>query len=168
MLSRVIEADVEQLMQQYPRIYFACHTRHVRDERGDVTLSSHQASILDHLDEVEPTNLSKLAGHMGVTASTMSIAVSRLVDQGYVVRERDAQDRRRVLLTLSPDGLRVKSEKSVLDPQRCARVLARLPADKRTAALRGLSLLAEAARQEMHARAAGEDVTPWRETGRRE
>ncbi|MGD8329282.1 MAG: MarR family winged helix-turn-helix transcriptional regulator [Acidobacteriota bacterium] len=163
----MIEADVEQLMQQYPRIYFACHTRHVRDERADVTLSSHQASILDHLDEVEPTNLSELAGHMGVTASTMSIAVSRLVDQGYVVRERDAQDRRRVLLTLSTDGLRVKSEKSVLDPQRCARVLARLPEDKRAVALRGLSLLADAALQEMHARAAGEDVTPWRDSGRK-
>lgn len=162
----MIEADVEQLMQQYPRIYFACHTRHVRDARSDVTLSSHQASILDHLDEVEPTNLSELAGHMGVTASTMSIAVSRLVDQGYVVRARDPQDRRRVLLTLSPEGLRVKSEKSVLDPQRCARVLARLPADKRAVALQGLSLLAGAAQQEMHARAAGEDVTPWRETGR--
>jgi hypothetical protein len=72
-----------------------------------------------------------------------------------------------VLLTLSTDGLRVKSEKSVLDPQRCARVLARLPEDKRAVALRGLSLLADAALQEMHARAAGEDVTPWRDSGRK-
>jgi DNA-binding MarR family transcriptional regulator len=104
---------------------------------------------------------------MGVTASTMSIAVSRLVDRGYVRRRRDPSDRRRVLLTLSPAGARVKSEKSVLDPDRCARVLARLPADRRDRALAGLALLAEASQQEMHARAAGDDVTPWRETGRK-
>lgn len=163
----MIDADVERLMSCYPRIYFACHTRHVRDPRTGGALSAHQASILDHLDEIEPTNLCELAGHMGVTASTMSIAVSRLVDQGYVERCRDRADRRRVLLTLSPAGLRLKSQKSVLDPARCARVLARLDAGRRASALEGLRLLAEAAQQEMHAYAAGEDPAPRRATGRR-
>ncbi len=155
--------EVSQLMELYPRIYFACHTRHVRDEQQDRTLSAHQASILDHLDEVDATGLTELARHMGVTPSTMSISVSRLVRQGYVARERAEDDRRRVLLTLSPSGTRIKSEKSVLDPERCARVLARLPADKRDEALEGLKLLAAAAQQEMHARAAQGDATPWRE-----
>lgn len=162
----MIETDVERLLELYPRIYFACHTRHVRDEKEGRTLSAHQASILDHLDEVEATNLGELAQHMGVTASTMSIAVSRLVGQGYVVRERDETDRRRVLLTLSPAGCRLKSQKSVLDPQRCARVLARLSPTRRAAALDGLALLAQASQEEMHARAATESVAPWRQPGR--
>jgi DNA-binding MarR family transcriptional regulator len=153
-------------MELYPRIYFACHTRHVHDPSTDRKLSSHQASILDHLDGVEPTNMSELARHMGVTVSTMSISVSRLVAQGYVFRERDAADRRRVLLTLSPDGVRLKSAKSVLDPERCARVLAHLPAKQRAAALDGLSLLAAAARREMHVRAERGDIAPWRRAGR--
>jgi DNA-binding MarR family transcriptional regulator len=34
--------------------------------------------------------LSDLAKHMGVTASTMSLAVDRLERNGYVVRERGA------------------------------------------------------------------------------
>lgn len=166
MLSRTMNVDVERLMSSYPRIYFACHTRHVRDEQRGRTLSAHQASILDHLDEVESTNLSELAGHMGVTASTMSIAVSRLVEQGYVQRRRDAKDRRRVLLTLSPAGVRLKSEKSVLDPKRCARVLARLDAERRAAALEGLEVLAKAAQEEMQARAGRENLAPWRRQGR--
>ena len=155
--------DVRQLMELYPRIYFACHTRHVRDQREDRTLSSHQASILDHLDEVDATGLTELARHMGVTPSTMSITVSRLVRQGYVERLRAKDDRRRVLLTLSASGARLKAEKSVLDPERCSRVLSRLPAAKRVAALEGLELLATAAQQEMHARAGQEDPAPWRQ-----
>lgn len=160
-----MQQDVERLMSLYPRIYFACHTRHVRDEAAGRTLSAHQASILDHLDEVDPTQPGELARHMGVTPSTMSISVARLVEQGYVRRRRDEDDRRRVLLTLTEDGARLKSEKSVLDPARCARVLRRLSAVDRAAALSGLALLAEASRQEMHARA-DQGATPWRERGR--
>ena len=70
---------VQQVMNLYPRIYFACHTRHVRDARTEQVVSSHQASILDHLDEIEPTSLTTLASHMGVTLSTMSLTIDRLL-----------------------------------------------------------------------------------------
>ena len=73
----------------YPRIYFACHTRHVRDPQTGEALSAHQASILDHLDEVEAMSMTDLAGHMGVTVATMSLAVDRLERRGYAERRRD-------------------------------------------------------------------------------
>jgi DNA-binding MarR family transcriptional regulator len=87
-------------MTLYPRIYFACHTRHVRDPQSQRLLSRHQASILDHLDELEPTTVMELAGHMGVTPATMSLAIDRLERKGYVVRLKDAKDRRRVHVRL--------------------------------------------------------------------
>lgn len=71
-----------QLLEHYPRIFFACHSRHVRDPGSRRVLSAHQASILDHLNELEPTNVMDLARHMGVTASTMSVAVERLARHG--------------------------------------------------------------------------------------
>jgi DNA-binding MarR family transcriptional regulator len=145
--------EIQSLLDAYPRIYFACHTRHVRDLRTETVLSANQASILDHLDEVEPTSLNELAAHMGVTPSTMSIAIERLVRQGYVTRLRDESDRRRVRLRLTPDGTRIKSEKSVLDPTRVNAVLARLSPSERADALRGLELLAKASSIEMHAAA---------------
>src|SRR5258708_31210030 len=73
----------DRLMAAYPQIYFACHTRQVQDTRGR-TISAHQASILDHLDETEPTTMTELARHMGVSLSTMSLTVDRLVAGGYV------------------------------------------------------------------------------------
>jgi DNA-binding MarR family transcriptional regulator len=132
-------------MECYPKIYFACHTRHVQDEETNQKLSAHQASILDHLDELEPTSMLTLAGHMGVTASTMSLTVDRLVRAGYVTRERDAADARKVALRLTKDGARVKERKSVLDRNLVAAMLGRMKPRERSAALNGLETLARAA-----------------------
>jgi DNA-binding MarR family transcriptional regulator len=137
------------LMTLYPRIYFACHTRHVRDPQTQRLLSRHQASILDHLDELEPTTVMDLAAHMGVTAATMSLAIDRLERKGYVVRLRDAKDRRRVHVRLTTAGVRIKGASSVLDPERVQRLMARLSDTDRRRAIEGLGLLAQAAEESM-------------------
>ena len=143
-----------RLMEHYPKIYFACHRRHVRDDARRRLLSAHQASILDHLDDVEPTGVTELAMHMGVTPSTMSLSVDRLERGGYVVRDRDPLDARKVQLRLTRHGLRIKEKQSVLEPDAVKRMLARLSAAQRRAALDGLALLAAAAQEQTRARSA--------------
>ena len=140
-----MRSDVSALLDAYPRIYFACHRRHVRDPAQDRILSAHQASILDHLDAIEPTSLNDLATHMGVTPSTMSIAIDRLQRAGYVARERDAGDRRRLQLRLTEAGVRIRGANSVLDPELVARLLDELSTPERREALAGLAMLARAA-----------------------
>ena len=73
-------------------------------------------SILDHLDADAPTMLTDLAIHMGVTPATMSIAIGRLVEQGYVTRVLDPVDRRKVQLRLTDAGVRICAANSVLEP----------------------------------------------------
>jgi DNA-binding MarR family transcriptional regulator len=140
-------AGVETVLRCYPAIYFACHCRHVRDEKASTTLSTHQASILDHLDDVEGTSLLDLARHMGVTASTMSLNIDRLERGGYVRRRRGESDGRRVELRLTPAGVRIKRRQKVLEPELVSALLERLAPRQRKAALAGLELLAGAARQ---------------------
>src|SRR6476469_8533588 len=140
-----VGAAITAVMTLYPRIYFACHTRHVRDPQNQRLLSRHQASILDHLDEIEPTTVMDLAGHMGVTAPTMSLAVDRLERKGYVVRLKDAKDRRRVHVRLTSAGVRVREANSVLDPVRVETLVSRLTPEERTRAIEGLALLVKAA-----------------------
>ena len=132
----------------YSQIYFACHTRHVHDPESGTRVSARQASILSHLDTVEPTPLSQLASHMGVTVSTMSIAVDRLVRQGYVVRDRAEADARVRHVRLTPAGERLRAAQKVLEPRLVRAMLSHLsPADRRDA-LRGLELLGSAAREQ--------------------
>jgi len=134
-----------QVLTLYPQIYFACHTRHVRDPQTQRLLSRHQASVLDHLDEIDPTTVNDLARHMGVTPATMSLAIDRLERKGYVARTRDGVDRRRVHVRLTSAGVRIREASSVLDPDRVEALLARLTDAEREAAIRGLALLATAA-----------------------
>jgi MarR family transcriptional regulator, organic hydroperoxide resistance regulator len=140
-------SEVDTVLRCYPQIYFACHKRHVRDPKTHEVLSGHQASVLDHLDDVQATSLFDLARHMGVTASTMSLTIDRLHRTGYVLRERSTVDRRRVDLLLTTAGVRIKKQQKVLEPELVARVLDHLDESKRRKALRGLELLAQASRE---------------------
>ena len=153
--SKVRDRHVRQLLAAYPRVYFACHTRHVADPVSGDPVSAHQASILDHLDEVDAISVTDLAGHMGVTVATMSLAIDRLERRAYVRRDRDRRDRRRVLLRVTPAGVRLREAKSVLDPVRVEQVLAHLSPADRDAALRGLDLLARASEKHMKLGAKG-------------
>lgn len=137
------------LMDFYPKIYFACHTRHVMDSDKNVKLTANQVSILDHLDRQESVTLYDLAMHMGVTPSTMSISVDRVVKLGYVKKEKDKKDARKTNLTLTAAGEKIKRNNSVLDPELVKNVMARLSPEELKLAMDGLGLLAYAAEMEM-------------------
>src|SRR5215204_2231645 len=154
----VVGAAINAVITLSPRIYFACNTRHVRDPQSQRLLSRHQASILDHLDEIQPTTVMDLAAHMGVSAATMSLSIDRVERKGYVVRLKDAKDRRRVHVRLTTAGVRVREASSVLDPARVEALVSRLTEDERRRAIDGLALLARAAQEQMHADGGGAAV----------
>ena len=64
-----------------------------------------QFGVLFHLAEHKTCNLSELAEALAVSLPTVSNIVSRMVERGWVARERSATDRRVVLVTLTPAGL---------------------------------------------------------------
>jgi DNA-binding MarR family transcriptional regulator len=137
--------SANRLMALYPRIFFACHRRHYPDPSARAPLTHHQERIIGHLEAEEPTNLSRLARHMGVQASTMSINVERLVRKGLVRRERAPDDRRQIRLRLTPEGARLKEAETVLDEDLVEMMLANLAEAERGRALDGLEVLARAA-----------------------
>jgi DNA-binding MarR family transcriptional regulator len=139
--------QTQAVLRLYPEVFFACHCRHVRDDRTGRSLSARLASILDHLDADEPVPLHILARHMGVTASTMSLQIDRLEAGGYVERKRDAGDARRVEIRLTAAGLRLNQRQKVLEPELVGALLRLLDPRDRRRALDGLDLLAQAARK---------------------
>lgn len=67
-------------------------------------LSVPQFRTLTFLSRHPGSSLSAAAEHIGLTLPTMSVLIEGLVQRGLVDRAADVRDRRRVLLTLTPDG----------------------------------------------------------------
>lgn len=142
----MFDPRIRRLLDAYPAVFLAAHHQHVAVDEHGKSISEHQASVLDHLDAKRGTTLSKLAEHMGVGRSTMSITVARLVKRGYIISEQDKKDARRVSLRLTLAGARVKEQNTILDPELVGQMFRLMTVRECEAALQGIECLAKFAR----------------------
>lgn len=139
--------DVYEVQRLYPQIFVACHTEHVRAVSTRWRISSQDASILVHLDREVGLSPRTLAGHLSVAPSTLSAALTRLEKLGYLTNNPAEKDRRKRELRLTSRGAEAIAATSVLDAEKVRAMLKQLKPKERKEALRGLALLAEAARK---------------------
>lgn len=69
-------------------------------------ISNNDMHIIEAIGIGDPRNMSAVAKTLTVTVGTLTIAINSLVKKGYVSRIRSDEDRRVVLLSLSPKGVR--------------------------------------------------------------
>lgn len=136
-----------EIQRLYPQIYIACHTDHVRAVSTKWRISSQDASILVHLDCDAGLSPRALANHLGVAPSTLSAALARLAELGYLTNEPNGADRRKRELRLTARGAEAIASTSVLNADRVRALLKNLKPAERKAALHGMALLARAARR---------------------
>ena len=72
---------------------------------GLVGLNSTDLECLDLLLLAGPTTAGKLAEHTGLTTGATTAVIDRLERAGFVVRRRDHDDRRRVLVEIVNSGI---------------------------------------------------------------
>jgi DNA-binding MarR family transcriptional regulator len=91
-----------------------------------------------------PCNLSELAVRHAVSLPTMSNSISVLVERGWVNRVSSLDDRRQVLLELTPDGRAVLVEIKSRAEARVAEALEKLSSDDLASLSAGLAVLEQA------------------------
>ena len=139
--------DVFQVQRLYPQIYLACHNDHIRASSTEWRVSSQDASVLVHLDREVGIRPSALSKHLGVAASTLSATISRLEKLGYLSSSPPANDKRQRELKLTARGAEAISATSVLNADRVRALMKKLTRDERNEVVKGLGLLARAARE---------------------
>ena len=146
---RGMQDQILQVQQLYPRIYIACHVDHVKAASSHVHLSARDSGILAHFRDAVDVQPSKLARHLGIARSTMSQALKKLIALGYVAKQKNPSDHRKIGLQLTEQGRNAMQAASVLDHAKVEILLRQLTAAERDSALAGLALLAKAAGQAM-------------------
>jgi DNA-binding MarR family transcriptional regulator len=139
--------EVFEIQRLYPQIFVACHNDHIRAASTGWRISSQDSSVLVHLDRNAGTRPSALAKHLGVAPSTLSATITRLEKLGYLSSTPHESDRRRRELKLTARGGEAIAATSVLDVDRVRAMMMRLTPAERKVAVRGLGLLARAARE---------------------
>jgi DNA-binding MarR family transcriptional regulator len=108
-----------------------------------VTMPQLRALVL--LRALGPTPAGALAARLGVTASTGTRLVARLVRGGWVERTGEPADRRLITLSLTSTGRELVDETRARRERTLGAMLGRLRPVDRAAVLCGLGLLADAA-----------------------
>lgn len=67
-------------------------------------MGASQLYVLHELKRDAPLTVNELAERMATDQSTVSVVVAKLIDKGYVTRERSESDARRINLTLTARG----------------------------------------------------------------
>lgn len=142
-----LERTQQIILNAYPQVYLACHTRHHRKRSTAHRLSARDSSVLAHLDARRPTSPTRLAAHLGVARSTLSEALKQLTALGYTVQSRRkamAGERGGMAILLTSKGATAMQETSVLEAERLRNVLMRLTAGELRTVARGMSILGAA------------------------
>ena len=80
--------------------------RSLRKERTGLSLTElHVLETVQRVSEERGGTMADVAAALGVTSGTLTIAVKTLEQNGYVRRERDDADRRRVIVRLTDKAL---------------------------------------------------------------
>ena len=138
--STEVKAVAREIVKVIPQVM-----RTIGAERhfGGHTMSPVHMRLLTILAS-HPCNLSELAVRHAVSLPTMSNSISVLVERGWVNRVPSPDDRRQVLLELTPDGRAVLVEIKSRAEARVAEALGRLSPDDLASLSAGLAVLEQA------------------------
>lgn len=111
------------------------------DETATFDVTPVQFAMLNALMEAPGTDQVTLAGHVAFDPATSGSVIGRLETKGWVRREADAQDRRRKLLWLTPEGEQMVQQMKRVVARAQTRILGPLNAAEREQFVRLLGKL---------------------------
>jgi DNA-binding MarR family transcriptional regulator len=117
--------------------------------RKKYNITGPQAGTLKIIAQNGPITLTDVCGRTFRHITTVGGIVDRLERGGYVVKKRDTQDRRKVLLAATPKGKRLASSAPFAGPVRAMNAMERLPTKEILKINESLGILAGILEEEM-------------------
>lgn len=126
------------------------------EETGAGAVTQRQYAVLAAVAADEGLTQTDLVAATGIDRSTLADMIARMIDKGFLARERSATDARAKTVRLTPKGRAALDEAAPKVAAADARILANLTSGKRDAFITALGVLAEAGAASLM----GEDPAP--------
>lgn len=97
----------ELLVEIFNRI-LAIEGQNLKDK--GIKLSMSEVHVLEAIELSDEPTMSNVSKRLGITIGSLTTAINTLFQKGYVSRERDAEDRRKVVVGLLPKAIEVLDE----------------------------------------------------------
>ncbi len=75
-------------------------------QRG-VKLSMNEVHVLEAIQKTMKPSMTNIARRLRITVGTLTTSVNRLVEKGYATRYREEEDKRKVLVSLTNNAIKV-------------------------------------------------------------
>jgi DNA-binding MarR family transcriptional regulator len=151
--SAFMEQSAELVMETVSMVTRAIK-REMREHRP-MEMSMQQFRAMGMIDRHPGESLSFVAAHLGLTDATASKLIEALVKPGLITRAEAADDRRKVVISITKSGRRALESARKAALGRIASVLARLDEQDRSAVIRAMNVLRESLHGTPDAEAAG-------------
>ena len=137
-------ARIDRVVASYELLMHRIASSHAPDLM-EVAVTMSQAKVLYLIAASQGMRMSELSVRLGVSISTTSGLVDRLVDHGLLARHDDPADRRQVVVTITPSGSADLERFRELNAAQMRRLLACLGDSELDVVERATVLLAAAA-----------------------
>lgn len=138
------EALIQRALTGYEHLMHRLADTHA-PEFLDIPVTMPQAKLAYLLAAAGELHMSELVTHLGVSLSTISGLVDRLVDQDLAARREDPADRRQVVVSITPRGRAFIDRFRELNAGQLRQLLAHLDDAELDVVARAMTVLGEAA-----------------------
>jgi len=134
-----------ETLQFMQRVWDLVHALDVRSKRMVATIgvTGPQRLVIRLVGQKPNQTASEISSTLGKHPSTLTGVLARLEDRGLIIRETDAEDRRRARFTLTAAGKKIDRERKGTVEAATRRALARAGDDKVNDMLSVIALLIE-------------------------
>ncbi|MDO6848908.1 MarR family winged helix-turn-helix transcriptional regulator [Priestia megaterium] len=131
---------VEELNSYWTSIYYHLHYTHQEK------ITHQTIRLLQHIDKSSSVGIKEIADYLHVSHNTASEHVKRNIDKGYVYKNRDIHDERKVILHLTEAGKDLLKRNSSLDEEKVSAILREMTASEKQMIQQAFQLLSERAK----------------------
>ncbi|KEK24676.1 MarR family winged helix-turn-helix transcriptional regulator [Bacillus gaemokensis] len=130
---------MKNINKSWETIYY--HLRHEYEDN-----LSHQAiRLLQIISREKATTIGKIASELNLSHNTSSEHVKRLIQKGFIIKERNKRDERIVNVALTTEGIQALTKHTRLDEEKLNILQAHLSTEEQQLIQKAFSLLAKEA-----------------------